>query len=64
MQEGVIFSEPIARNIAVDDSDIDTERMAKAAETACIKDYIMSPKHQIEVSAMGCRFRGGKVWMM
>ena len=42
MQEGVIFSEPIARNIAVDDSDIDTERMAKAAETACIKDYIMS----------------------
>ena len=42
MQEGVIFSESIARNIAVDDSDIDTERMAKAAETACIKDYIMS----------------------
>lgn len=42
MQEGVIFSESIARNIAVDDGDIDTERMAKAAETACIKDYIMS----------------------
>lgn len=42
MQNGVIFSESIARNIAVDDSDIDKERMVNAAETACIKDYIMS----------------------
>lgn len=36
------FSESIARNIAVDDGDIDKERMVNAAETACIKDYIMS----------------------
>lgn len=42
MQDGIIFSESIARNIAVDDNDIDKERMAKAAETACIKDYVMS----------------------
>lgn len=42
MQDGVIFSESIARNIAVDDGDIDEERMLKAAEVACIKDYIMS----------------------
>ena len=42
MQNGVIFSESIARNIAVDDGDIDKERMVNAAETACIKDYIMS----------------------
>ena len=40
MQDGVIFSESIARNIAVDDNDIDKERMAQAAETACIKDYV------------------------
>lgn len=42
MQEGVIFSESIARNIAVDDGDIDVERLEKAAEIACIKDYVMS----------------------
>ena len=42
MQDGVIFSESIARNIAVDDGDIDEERMMKAAEIACIKDYVMS----------------------
>lgn len=42
MQDGVIFSESIARNIAVDDGDIDEERMLKAAEIACIKDYVMS----------------------
>lgn len=42
MQDGVIFSESIARNIAVDDGEIDMERMMQAAEIACIKDYIMS----------------------
>ena len=42
MQDGVIFSESIARNIAVDDEEIDKERLLKAAEIACIKDYIMS----------------------
>ena len=42
MQDGVIFSESIARNIAVDDGDIDKERLLKAAEIACIKDYMMA----------------------
>ena len=42
MQDGVIFSESIARNIAVDDGDIDKERLLKAAEIACIKDYVMT----------------------
>lgn len=42
MQDGVVFSETIARNIAIDDNDIDKERMVKAAEIACIKNYIMS----------------------
>ena len=41
MQDGVIFSESIARNIAVDDGEIDKERLLKASEIACIKDYIM-----------------------
>ncbi len=33
MQDGVIFSESIARNIAVDDNDIDFERLKEAAKT-------------------------------
>lgn len=41
MQDGVIFSESIARNIAVDDNDIDFERLEEAAKTACIHDYVM-----------------------
>ena len=42
MQDGVIFSESIARNIAVDDGNIDKERLLKAVEIACIKDYVMA----------------------
>ena len=42
MQEGVIFSESIARNIAVSDGDIDEARLEEAARTACIHDYIIS----------------------
>lgn len=41
MQDGVIFSESIARNIAVDDGDIDVVRLEKAAKIANIHDYIM-----------------------
>ena len=41
MQDGVIFSESIARNIAVDDGDIDIVRLEKAARIANIHDYIM-----------------------
>ena len=42
MQDGVIFSESIARNIAVDDGDIDGERLLRAVEIANIKEFIMS----------------------
>lgn len=41
MQDGVIFSESIARNIAVDDGEIDKERLAEAARIANIDEYIM-----------------------
>jgi len=40
MQDGVIFSESIARNIAVDDGEIDVERMEEAARIANIHDYV------------------------
>lgn len=42
MQDGVIFSESIARNIAVEDGDIDYTRLEYAAQIANIHDYIMS----------------------
>ena len=41
MQDGVIFSESIARNIAVDDGGIDVERLERAARIANIHDYVM-----------------------
>lgn len=41
MQDGVIFSKSIARNIAVDDGEIDVERLEQAARIANIHDYVM-----------------------
>lgn len=40
MQDGVIFSESIARNIAVDDGEIDEKRLEIAAEIANVKDFV------------------------
>jgi ATP-binding cassette subfamily B protein len=40
MQDGVIFSESIARNIAVGDGEIDNARLLQAAQIACIADDI------------------------
>ncbi len=42
MQDGVIFTESIARNIAIDDADIDMYRLVEAAKMACIYDFIQS----------------------
>ncbi|MDC2664529.1 MULTISPECIES: peptidase domain-containing ABC transporter [Bacteroidaceae] len=41
MQDGVIFSESIARNIAVDDGDVDVMRLERAARIANIHGYVM-----------------------
>lgn len=41
MQDGGIFSESIARNIAVDDGEININRLKQAAMIANIHDYIM-----------------------
>ena len=42
MQDGVIFSESIARNIAVDDGEVDVDRLEQAARIANVHDYVMS----------------------
>lgn len=41
MQGGVIFSESIERNIAVDDDEVDKERLESAAKIANIHEYVM-----------------------
>ena len=38
----MIFSESIARNIAVDDGEVDVDRLEQAARIANIHDYVMS----------------------
>ncbi len=40
MQDGIIFSESIARNIAVDDNEIDMTRVIQAAKIACVDEYV------------------------
>lgn len=42
MQDGIIFSESIARNIANDDGPVDRERLERAAKIACIHDFVIS----------------------
>lgn len=42
MQDGVIFAESIARNIAVDDSEIDKEKLLKSVKIANIAEFIES----------------------
>ena len=48
MQDGVIFSETIRRNIAVDDGEVDNDRLIMAARIANIHDYVESLPLQYE----------------
>ena len=40
MQDGFIFSDSIAGNIAIEEGETDSGRLVHAAETACIRDFI------------------------
>lgn len=42
MQDGVIFAESVERNIAVDDGEVDRDRVVEAAKTACIHEFVES----------------------
>ena len=52
----MIFSESIARNIAVDDGEVDVDRLEQAARIANIHDYIMSLplKYAAHPDSAGC----------
>ncbi len=42
MQEGYVFNDTIARNIAIGVDDIDRKQLKKAVEVACIRDFVES----------------------
>ena len=62
MQDGVIFSESIARNIAVGEGDVDINRLEQAARAACIHDFVMSLplKYNTKVGADGTGLSRGQ----
>lgn len=62
MQDGVIFSESIARNIAVDDSEIDGQRLSEAARIARADEFIerMPMRYDTKVGAEGVGLSQGQ----
>lgn len=62
MQDGVIFSESIARNIAVDDGEVDVERLEKAVRIANIHDYVagLSLKYDTKIGPDGISLSQGQ----
>lgn len=62
LQDGVIFSESIERNIAVGDEDIDIDKLNNAAKIACIYDYIQSLplKYNTKIGPDGARISQGQ----
>lgn len=63
MQDGVIFSESIARNIAVDDGDVDSRRLELAAETANVKGFVerMPLKYDTVIGSDGMQLSKGQM---
>lgn len=61
-QDSYIFSESIARNIAINDEDINMERIEKAANIACISEFINSLplKYYTKIGADGIGLSQGQ----
>jgi ATP-binding cassette subfamily B protein len=62
MQDGFIFSDTIAKNIALGDEEIDTERLAYAVKTANIAEYIVSLPlgYHTKIGSEGTGLSGGQ----
>jgi len=62
MQDGFIFAETIARNIATSDENIDKDRLLLAAKTANIDEYIngLPMKFSTKIGATGNGISGGQ----
>lgn len=63
MQDSCIFSESIARNIAVNDGKIDYEQLEYAARLACIHDFIMELplKYDTQIGNDGMKLSQGQM---
>lgn len=61
MQDGYIFSATIASNIALQE-DIDTERLEKAAQIACIDEFIerLPMRYHTKIGKAGMDLSGGQ----
>lgn len=61
MQDGYIFSGSVAYNVALED-DIDTERLKKAAQIACIDGFIerLPMKYHTKIGKAGMDLSGGQ----
>lgn len=62
MQDGVIFSESIERNIAVDDGEVSPERLHAAAEMANVSEYVakLPMKYKTKVGKDGIGLSQGQ----
>lgn len=62
MQEGYIFSDTIAKNIAIGDDEIDKHRLIEACEIANIKDFIeeLPLAYNTKIGAEGVGLSGGQ----
>jgi len=62
MQDGFIFSDTIAKNIALGEEEIDTERLAYAVKTANISEYIASLPlgYHTKIGSEGTGLSGGQ----
>ena len=62
MQDGVVFSESIARNIAVDDGEIDAGGLLRAVDISNIKSFIMRLplKYNTQIGPDGVRLNQGQ----
>lgn len=62
MQDGVIFSDTIAHNIAIQDSEIDKERLDKAIEIANLNEFILNLplKYDTQIGSEGITLSQGQ----
>lgn len=62
MQDGYIFSETIANNIALGDEEIDVEKLVHAARMACINDFIdqLPLGYNTIIGSQGLSLSGGE----
>jgi len=62
MQDGYIFSDTIARNIALSDEKPDMEKLIQATRIACIDDYInqLPLKYNTKIGKSGVDMSGGQ----